>query len=388
MTGAAPSEPPARVVAEAVPGLPEVVSGDDLAALLVRACAAAGTPLGGDDVLVVASKVVAKAEGRERPAQARERLLDEESVRLVAERSLPDGRTTRVVQARSGPVLAAAGIDASDVAEGTVLLLPADPDASARRLRARLAELLDLPGRAPAVVVSDTSGRPWRDGVTDFALGAAGLQVLDDARGRRDRSGRVLEVTVRGIADEVAALADLVKGKAAGTPAAVVRGLGQLVTDDDGPGAAPLVRTGPADWFAHGHVEAVAAALGLSEREVAPPSIVPGGPVGERVARAVAVARAGRGVGAARLDVVAVSDAEGAVRVSGPASAVGGAVERLLVALWAEALAGDPVEDGDGVAVRVRAADLRSGPCRPLDDESVDLSVVDHGLAGVDLGLR
>lgn len=363
--------PPHRVLAEAVPGLPEVTAGDDLAGLLVRACAAAGVALGPDDVVVVASKVVAKAEGRSVPADQRERALDGESVRLVAERGLPDGRTTRVVQARSGPVLAAAGIDASDVAEGTVLLLPADPDASARALRSRIGELLGVGGlgehgehggRPPAVVISDTSGRPWRDGVTDFALGAAGLEVLDDARGRLDRSGRVMEVTVRGIADEVCGLADLVKGKAAGTPVAVVRGLGVHVADGDGPGAARLVRTGPGDWFAHGHVEAVRAALGLAEREVAPPPIVPGGPVADRAARAVVVAGAGRGLRGAE---VTQDDDGGVVRlaVSGPALGVGAAVERLLAALWAEALEADVVEGapqgGDAsraqVELRVRA---------------------------------
>jgi coenzyme F420-0:L-glutamate ligase / coenzyme F420-1:gamma-L-glutamate ligase len=335
-----PQPPPSEVLALSVPGLPEIGPGDDLGGLVARACAAAGIALGAGDVVVVASKVVAKAEGRAVPAHTREQALDGESVRLVAERGLPDGRTTRVVQSRSGPVMAAAGIDASDVAEGTVLLLPADPDASARALRTRLRELLrpHLGGGAPAVVVSDTSGRPWRDGVTDFALGAAGLEVLDDARGRLDRNGRVMEVTVRGVADEVAALADLVKGKAAGTPVAVVRGLDAHVDDDDGGGAARLVRTGPGDWFAFGHVEAVRAALGLAEREVAPPPVVPGGPVRDRVARAVDVAAAGRGLGAA-----AVS-ADGAVlAVSGPAYDVGAAVERLRAALWAERLEADVV---------------------------------------------
>lgn len=347
-----PPLPPAEVVALSVPGLPEVGPGDDLAGLLARACAAAGIALGAEDVVVVASKVVAKVEGRSVPAAMRERALDRESVRLVAERGLPDGRTTRVVQSRSGPVMAAAGIDASDVAEGTVLLLPADPDASARALRTRLRALLEptLGGRAPAVVVSDTSGRPWRDGVTDFALGAAGLEVLDDARGRLDRSGRVMEVTVRGVADEVAALADLVKGKAAGTPVAVVRGLGAHVDVDDGDGAARLVRTGPADWFAFGHVEAVRAALGLAEREVAPPPIAPGGPVRERVARAVDVAAAGRGLGEA-----AVSADGDVLAVSGPAYDVGAAVERLRAALWAERLEADvapgAVRSVDGVEV-------------------------------------
>ncbi|PWJ53071.1 coenzyme F420-0:L-glutamate ligase / coenzyme F420-1:gamma-L-glutamate ligase [Quadrisphaera granulorum] len=352
-----PLPPPAEVVALSVPGLPEIGSSDDLAGLIARACAAAGIALGASDVVVVASKVVAKAEGRSIPAAERERALDRESVRLVAERGLPDGRTTRVVQSRSGPVMAAAGIDASDVAEGTVLLLPADPDASARALRSRLRALLEpqLAGGAPAVVVSDTSGRPWRDGVTDFALGAAGLEVLDDARGRLDRSGRVMEVTVRGVADEVAALADLVKGKAAGTPVAVVRGLGAHVSDDDGDGAARLVRTGPADWFAFGHVEAVRAALGLDEREVAPPPIAPGGPVRDRVARAVDVAAAGRGLGAAAVS----SDGE-VLAVSGPAYDVGVAVERLRVALWAERL------DADVVPGAVRTVD---------GEELVDASV-------------
>ncbi|MGQ7295029.1 coenzyme F420-0:L-glutamate ligase [Quadrisphaera sp. KR29] len=353
---------PAELVALSVPGLPEVTAGDDLAGLVARACAASGIALGRDDVVVVASKVVAKAEGRAVPAEDRERALDAESVRLVAERSLPDGRTTRVVQARSGPVMAAAGIDASDVAEGTVLLLPADPDGSARALRARLRALLEpqLGGGAPAVVVSDTSGRPWRDGVTDFALGAAGLEVLDDARGRPDRSGRVMEVTVRGVADEVASLADLVKGKAAGTPVAVVRGLGAHVRDDDGPGAAPLVRTGPADWFAHGHVEAVRAALGLAEREVAAPPIAPGGPVGERAARAVGVAAAGRGLRGA-----AVSADGALLAVTGPAYDVGAAVERLLAALWAERLEADVVPgavrsvDGADVVDASAAVELR-----------------------------
>lgn len=357
-----PTPPPDEVVALSVPGLPEVGPGDDLAGLLARACAAAGIALGAGDVVVVASKVVAKAEGRAVPAATRESALDEQSVRLVAERGLPDGRTTRVVQSRSGPVLAAAGIDASDVAEGTVLLLPADPDASARALRSRLRSLLEpqLGGAAPAVVVSDTSGRPWRDGVTDFALGAAGLEVLDDARGRLDRSGRVMEVTVRGVADEVAALADLVKGKAAGTPVAVVRGLAAHVTDDDGSGAARLVRTGPADWFAFGHVEAVRAALGLGEREVAPPPIAPGGPVPDRVVRAVDVAAAGRGLGAA-----AVSADGEVLAVSGPAFDVGVAVERLRAALWAERL----------------EADLVPGAVREVDGDVGGEVVVDPAVA-------
>ena len=251
-----------------VPGLPEVRPGDDVGALVAAASSAAGIALGDDDIVTVASKVVAKAEGRAVPAADREQAIERETVRVVAERRLPDGRVTRVVQTRTGPVLAAAGVDASDVPEGLVLLLPADPDASARRIRTALQDAL---GTRPAVVVTDTSGRPWRMGVADFALGAAGLTVLEDTRGRLDRFGRPLEVTVRAIADEVAAATDLVRGKAAGNPVAVVRGLAQYVTSDDGPGASSCVRVGPTDWFAYGHVEAVRASLGFEPGRLPPP---------------------------------------------------------------------------------------------------------------------
>lgn len=263
-----------------VPGLPEVADGDDVGHLIAEACRAAGIELRDDDILTVASKIVAKAEGRSVPASEREAAIARETVRVVAERELPDGRVTRVVETRTGPVLAAAGVDSSDVATGTVLLLPAEPDASARRIRASLAAAL---GVRPAVVVTDTSGRPWRIGVSDFALGAAGLVVLDDTRGRLDRFGRPLEVTVRAIADEVAAAADLVKGKAAGTPVAVVRGLGRYVIDGDGNGARVLVRTGESDWFRYGHVEAVRAHLGSP----------PGGALGDPGAHPPAVDQTG-----------------------------------------------------------------------------------------------
>jgi coenzyme F420-0:L-glutamate ligase/coenzyme F420-1:gamma-L-glutamate ligase len=342
----------AEVSAVGVPGIGEVRAGDDLAALVARACAGAGLTVGDDDVLVIASKVVAKAEGRAVPAAdvaARAAAVRSQTVRVVAERLLPDGRTTQVVQSRSGPVMAAAGIDASDVPDGTVLLLPADPDASARALRARFAELT---GARPAVVVSDTGGRPWRDGVVDFALGAAGLAVLDDVRGQRDRFGRVLEVTVRAVGDQVASLGDLVKGKAAGTPVALVRGLGAAVTADDGPGAAPLVRVGPGDWFAHGHVEAVRAALGVHPGHVPPRPMVPG-PFPERLARAVLVARAG----SAPADVEVLFVAEGvesaSVTVTGSPFAAGAMAERLRVALWSESLAAEVSAAGTGAVLHV-----------------------------------
>lgn len=353
------------LVAEALPGMPEVTAGTDLAALVARCAAAAGLAVGDDDVLVVASKVVAKAEGRTAAAAERESVIAEQSVRQVAARTLPDGRVTRVVQTRSGPVLAAAGVDASDVAAGTVLLLPVDPDASARRLRARFAELT---GTSPAVLVTDTAGRPWREGVTDFALGAAGLACLHDHRGRLDRSGRPLEVTVRAIGDEIASLADLVKGKSAGTPVAVVRGMGAHVTRDDGPGATGCVRVGPADWFAFGHVEAVHACLGLAPGDVEAPSIVPGGPVGPRLDRAIHVALHDPSARGVRLQAAPAGAAFTApvtapvtvtvpvvVTVTGADPVRRGVVaQRLLAALWAEDLAAElSLTDGD-VAVRLR----------------------------------
>ncbi|GAB2685579.1 coenzyme F420-0:L-glutamate ligase [Thalassiella azotivora] len=348
--GPAQQEAPApRLEAIAVPGLPEVRPGTDLAAEVVRACGAEGVRLGAGDVVVVASKVVAKAEGRCVAAERREQVLTEQTVRVVAQRRLPDGRVTRVVQSRSGPVLAAAGIDASDVPEGTVLLLPADPDASARALRAGLRALT---GTAPAVVVSDTAGRPWRHGVTDFALGAAGLTCLDDVRGAQDRFGRPLEVTVRAVADEVAALADLVKGKARGLPVAVVRGLERLVVDDDGPGAGACVRVGPGDWFAHGSVEAVRHALGVDEADP-PPLDRDGEPAAGRVRRLVALATAPRsGLGArdvtTDLDVLAVTvevdeDGAGRVLLCGPPVLCGSAAERVTAALRSEGV--DAVAD-------------------------------------------
>lgn len=354
------SVPPREVGAVAVPGIGEVRAGDDLAATVLTACAEHGIAVGDDDVLVVASKVVAKAEGRAVPAAdaaARQRAIEGQSVRLVAERLLPDGRVTQVVQSRSGPVMAAAGVDASDVDDGTVLLLPADADASARALRARVRALT---GASPAVLVTDTGGRPWREGVTDFALGAAGLGVLDDLRGTLDRSGRRIEVTVRAVADEIAAAADLVKGKAAGTPVAVVRGMGVFVTAEDGPGAAPLVRVGPGDWFAHGHVEAVAAALGVEPGDPgapAPPPIAPRRSVEDRVVRAVAVASAGRGIDAV-LSVERASEDGGiaGVRLSGDPLRVGVALERLQVAAWAEGLTVEVSHDVGSVRLVVRLA--------------------------------
>ncbi len=331
------------VNAVAVPGIGEVRAGADLAALIVEASASAGVEIGGGDIVAVASKVVAKAEGRTVPDTDRDAAILSQSVREVASRRMTDGRLTRVVHTRSGPVLAAAGVDASDVEAGTVLLLPVDPDRSARDLRAGLARLL---GVRPAVLVTDTSGRPWRAGVADFALGAAGLTCLDDLRGTPDASGRTLSVTVRNLADEVACLADLVKGKSRGTPVAVISGLSPLVTDADGDGAAHLVRSGRTDWFRYGHVEAVAHALDRGRGLGEAPSLDPeADDTAARVGRAVATAVNFDGGEQVSAQIVIRQQAEAEpgevvvrVRLDGAAFSLGRAVERLLSAAWADDL--------------------------------------------------
>ncbi|GEL94408.1 coenzyme F420-0:L-glutamate ligase [Cellulomonas composti] len=240
-------------------GLREVVPGDDLVGLLVGLLRADArerpdrAPADGD-LLVLTSKVVSKAEGRVVAADDREQAISDETVRVVATREHPGG-VTRIVENRLGLVMAAAGVDASNTPEGTVLLLPLDPDASARALRAGVAAAF---GVRVGVLVTDTAGRPWREGVTDIAIGAAGVHVLNDLRGQPDSFGRPLTMTVAAVADEVAAAAELVKGKSDGRPLAVVRGLAHLVVDGDGPGARALVRTGEQDMFRQGSAEAYA----------------------------------------------------------------------------------------------------------------------------------
>jgi coenzyme F420-0:L-glutamate ligase/coenzyme F420-1:gamma-L-glutamate ligase len=277
-----------------VVGVGEITEGDDLAAVVLDALLAQGDRPADGDILVIASKVLSKAEGRQLEAIDREAAIDAETVRVVAERITARGSTevtTRVVQSRSGPVLAAAGVDASNVAPGRVLLLPADPDASARALRHRLHELT---GARIGVVVSDTAGRAWRDGQVDLAIGAAGVQVTDDLRGATDRYGNPLEVTVRAVVDELASAADLVKGKLGAVPAALVRGLPGLVTPDDGPGAAALLRGPASDWFRLGHVEAVRSALGVPPgTKGIPAAPMTAGSVTDRLRRALDVALAG-----------------------------------------------------------------------------------------------
>ncbi|MGC4998137.1 MULTISPECIES: coenzyme F420-0:L-glutamate ligase [unclassified Streptomyces] len=234
-------------------GLPEVAPGDDLAKLI----AAAEPGLADGDVLLVTSKIVSKAEGRIVRAADREAAIDAETVRVVARRG-----PLRIVENRQGLVMAAAGVDASNTAEGTVLLLPEDPDASARVIREGLREAL---GVTVGVVVTDTFGRPWRAGLTDVAIGAAGVRVLDDLRGGTDAHGNPLSATVVATADELASAGDLVKGKAAGLPVAVVRGLPHVVTEaaEQGEGARAMVRSARDDMFRLGTSEAVREALSL-----------------------------------------------------------------------------------------------------------------------------
>lgn len=237
-----------------VEGLPEIRPGDDLAALVTGA-----TALQDGDVVVVTSKVVSKAEGRlvavppgaDREAVRRQAVADE-TVRVVARRG-----ATVIARNRNGLVLAAAGVDASNVRPDEIALLPVDPDASARDLRDRIGALT---GVRVAVVVTDTMGRPWRTGQVDLAIGVAGLAPLRDARGTPDSFGAVLELTEIAVADELAGAAELVKGKTGGIPVAVVRG---LALPDDGRGAAALVRPADQDWFRVGAAEAAREAVAL-----------------------------------------------------------------------------------------------------------------------------
>ncbi|MEV0245362.1 coenzyme F420-0:L-glutamate ligase [Nocardia sp. NPDC050712] len=267
-----------------VTGLPEFRPGDDLAAHL----AACAPWLADGDILVVTSKIVAKAEGRivaaptdpEERDTARRALVDQEAVRVLARK----GRTL-ITENKLGIVQAASGVDGSNVEQGELVLLPADPDASAKALRTALAESL---GVDVAVVITDTMGRAWRNGQTDAAIGAAGLRVLHDYAGAVDSQGNELHVTQIALADELAAAADLVKGKLGGLPVAVVRG---LPITDDGSSARDLLRGGTDDLFWLGTAEAIdqgrreAIRLRRSVRQFADTPVDP-----ERIRAAVGVA--------------------------------------------------------------------------------------------------
>jgi coenzyme F420-0:L-glutamate ligase / coenzyme F420-1:gamma-L-glutamate ligase len=241
------SEPPAGISVLPVHGLPEFAPGDDLAA----AIAAAAPWLADGDIVVVTSKAVSKVEGRlvhVPPGADREAVrlqaVEDEAVRVVARRG-----PLAIVQTRQGWVVAAAGIDASNVGQDALVLLPEDADASAQALRTGLRDRL---GIDVAVVVSDTFGRTWREGLTDVAVGAAGISALSDFRGSIDAFGNRLETTRVAVVDELAAAADLVKGKLSGVPVAVVRGLPRTPVDGDDLGTRPLVRLPQDDLFPYG----------------------------------------------------------------------------------------------------------------------------------------
>lgn len=236
----------------AAEGIGEIVAGDDLGRVIGDAIAGAGAgALADGDILAVTSKIVSKAEGRIVAAADREQAITGETVRVVATREYPGG-VTRIVENRLGMVAAAAGVDASNTPLGTVLLLPVDPDASALAIRVTLEARF---GVRLGVIVTDTLGRAWREGQTDVAIGASGVRVLDDLRGTLDAQGRRLDVTAPAVGDEIAAAADLVKGKAGGLPVAVVRGLAHLL-DVEAPGARVLIRPAEADMFRQGTDEA------------------------------------------------------------------------------------------------------------------------------------
>lgn len=235
-----------------VHGLPDIRPGDDLAALLAHAF-----DYRDGDVLVVTSKVISKAEGQLIPAgpdreATRLKAVEDETVRVVARRG-----TTTISETRHGLIMAAAGVDGSNVRGDEIALLPKDPDASAVALRARV---MELTGVTIAVVVSDTMGRAWRVGQTDQAIGVAGISPVRDSRGTTDSHGHLLEVTEIALADELASAAELVKGKADGVAAAVVRGLSY---SDDGRPATALTRSSAEDMFRLGTHEAHSETLSL-----------------------------------------------------------------------------------------------------------------------------
>lgn len=244
------------VAVEPVAGLPEISEGDSIGLLVAERA-----ELTDADVVVISQKVVSKAEGmlrRLEDVEPDERALelagrldkDPALVALVLAESNEVLRAERgilITRTRHGFVCANSGIDSSNVAgDGVVALLPADPDASARRIRREIEESSD---RRPAVVIADSFGRAWRVGQAEVAIGCAGLAPLDDWRGRADRDGRTMAATEIAIADEAAAAADLVRDKSSGTPVAVVRGIGHHVTREDGPGAAVINRARDEDLF-------------------------------------------------------------------------------------------------------------------------------------------
>ncbi|WP_157421764.1 coenzyme F420-0:L-glutamate ligase [Agromyces sp. Leaf222] len=305
----------AAIAVRALPGIGEIRPGDDLVGLIASAADHAGG-LHDGDILVVTSKIVSKAEGRIVHATDREQAITDETVRVVATRA-HEGGVTRIVENRQGMVAAAAGVDASNTADGTVLLLPVDPDASARRLALGLRERT---GATVGVILSDTLGRPWREGQTDVAIGAAGVHVVDDLRGGTDAAGRTLTVTMACLADELAGAGDLVKGKASGCPVAVVSGLARAVGPLDLPGAASIARPSERDLFRLGTDEAIE----LGRRDGHEHGFASGRAVGHAEGFAAGYAE---GVAAARSEALMARARAAAVVGSAVGSAVVGSAE-------------------------------------------------------------
>jgi coenzyme F420-0:L-glutamate ligase/coenzyme F420-1:gamma-L-glutamate ligase len=343
-----------------VRGIGDVTAGDDLAELIGNAA----PWLRDGDILVVTSKIVSKAEGRlvDVPADgpdreaARAELLAAETARVVARRG-----PTAIVQTHHGFVMAAAGIDASNVDKTHLVLLPVDPDASARRLRAALRER----GLDVAVVISDTMGRAWRNGLTDVALGAAGIEPFRDHRGQIDPYGNELHLTEMAVIDELAGAGELVKGKMDQVPVAVIRGFRRELAGD-GPGAVALVRDADADMFSLGTAEAQAAGL----RAAATMSSAALGAAIDATAvdRAAVPAIDAAAVDRALATVVGVlapgtgitrTDGGTALHLRPPMSGaaalirLGADAHRLRAALAAEGVASEALIRDDGVTVRI-----------------------------------
>ncbi|WP_256792695.1 coenzyme F420-0:L-glutamate ligase [Terrabacter sp. Ter38] len=338
-------------------GIPEVREGDDLAEVIEVGLEHAGVRLVDGDVVVVSSKIASKALGLVTHDPDKDRVVHGETEYVVAERSAGD-RVTRIVRAKAGPIMAAAGVDGSNTgARGGWLLLPHDPDGICEQVHDAL---VARHGVRVGVVLSDTAGRAWRVGQVDFALGAHGLRVLDDLRGGTDADGKPLEVTTRAVADEIAAAADLAKGKVSAVPAAVVRGVPGILVDEpleSHPRGRDLVRTGPGDWFGYGRVEAVRAALGIEpgSPEAVDVGIAPAGTDTRLDAVSRAVRAALHGVESGTADVGRLSVTLGA---DSPYE-LGQLVARLRAALWCEWLAaeaGPPSADGLSAVVHVSGA--------------------------------
>jgi coenzyme F420-0:L-glutamate ligase/coenzyme F420-1:gamma-L-glutamate ligase len=342
-----------------VRGIGDVTAGDDLAELITRSA----PWLRDGDVLVVTSKIVSKAEGRlvEVPADgperdaAREEILASETARVVARRG-----PTAIVQTHHGFVMAAAGIDASNVDKTHLVLLPADPDASARRL------YTDLRARGlnVGVIVSDTMGRAWRNGLTDVALGAAGVEPFRDHRGEIDPYGNELQLTQMAVIDELAAAGELVKGKCDQVPVAVVRGYPGAGRDDSA-GAAALLRDPASDMFSLGTAEA--RATGLRDAAALPdalPDALPGGlipPAAVDRALALVADLVAPGTTAVHAEALPDNGATAAIRLTPPAATpaalirLGADAHRLRAALAAEGVASVPLPDGDGLLLALSA---------------------------------